>query len=308
MTDSETVFEKIKARAVKFFKPDEEPMTPEQKKAKFRSDMKFIAVFFVGYAVFRFFVYDWYIVPSGSMVPTMLIGDMPVVEKFRYGYSKHSLWFSPQIFSGRKFFNNNVKRGEVIVFKYPEYEADPTNHGMEFVKSCFESFWKFVTRTQSSELGTDINLIKRVIALPGDRISVENGVICVNGKKAELKFKKQFMYFDIQEQAYIPLTLYEEKLPYSDEPPHTVAYVDQMKNSAPNHFKEITVPEGYYFVMGDDRDLSKDSRCGLGLVPEENLMGRAVFRIWSIDNGVKLWEFWRWIQNVRYDRLFTKII
>lgn len=309
MTDSEeTTGKSFKERIVRFFKSDETQLTPEQKKAKFRSDMKFISIFFVCYAAFRFFAYDWYIVPSGSMVPTMLIGDMPVVEKFRYGYSKHSLWFSPSIFSGRKFFKNNVKRGEVIVFKYPDYEADPTNHGVEFVKSGLASLWKLITFSSTNELGTDINLIKRVIALPGDRVSVSNGVICVNGQKAELKYKKQFMYFDIQEKQYIPLTLYEEKLPCSDAPTHTVAYIDQLRDSAPNNFPEITVPEGYYFVMGDDRDLSKDSRCGLGLVPEENLMGRAVFRVWSIANGVKLWEFWRWIQNIRYDRLFTKII
>jgi len=299
--------DKAKEYIARFFK-EKEPITPEQKKAKFKSDLKFIGVFFVFYAIFRFFLYDWYIVPSGSMVPTMLIGDMPVVEKFAYGYSKHSLWFSPQIFSGRKFFKNNVKRGDVIVFKYPEYETDPTNHGMEFVKSCGRTIWNFITFSGTNEMGTDINLIKRVIALPGDTVSVQDGVVCVNGKKAKLTYKKEWMYYDIPEKQYIPLTLYEEELPFADESTkHTVAYIEAMKDSPANHFDEITVPEGYYFVMGDDRDLSKDSRCGLGLVPEENLMGRAIFRIWSIDNGVKLWEPWLWLQNIRYSRLLTKI-
>lgn len=306
MLKSETL-DKIKKGLLAFFGSSDRELTPEEKKKKFRSDMKFIGVFFLVYSIFRFFLYDWYIVPSGSMVPTMLIGDMPVVEKFRYGYSKHSLWFSPQVFSGRRLFKHNVKRGEVIVFKYPEYENDPTNHGMAYVKSCLKWWWNLLT-FQKNEMGTDINLIKRVIALPGDRVSVNHGVIRVNGQDAKLTYKKQMMYFDIQEKQYIPLTLYEEKLPCSDAPVHTVAYIDELANSPANNFEEITVPEGCYFVMGDDRDLSKDSRCGLGVVPEENLMGRAVFRVWSIDNGVKLWQPWLWLQNIRYSRIFTKII
>jgi signal peptidase I len=81
-----------------------------------------------------------------------------------------------------------------------------------------------------------------------------------------------------------------------------------MKFSEANNFKEVIVPPGHYFVMGDNRDCSKDSRCGLGFVPEENLMGRALFIVYSIDNGVKLWEFWLWIQNIRYSRILKRII
>ncbi|MDR1982567.1 MAG: signal peptidase I, partial [Holosporaceae bacterium] len=87
-----------------------------------------------------------------------------------------------------------------------------------------------------------------------------------------------------------------------------VAYRDEMKFSEANNFKEVIVPPGHYFVMGDNRDCSKDSRCGLGFVPEENLMGRALFIVYSIDNGVKLWEFWLWIQNIRYSRILKRII
>lgn len=277
-------------------------------KKDFKSDLKFIAWFLVVFSLFRFFLFDWYIVPSGSMVPTMLIGDMPFVSKFAYGYSKHSIWFSPSLFSGRIFFDNDVKRGDVIVFKYPDYEADPTNHGWEFVKSCGNKIVDLITFSNSNEMGTDINLIKRVIALPGDKISVHDGIVRINGQDARLQFKKKMMYFDIQTREYIELSLYDEELPFSESGVHTVAYIDEAKDTAPNHFSEITVPEGYYFVMGDDRDLSKDSRCGLGLVPAENLMGKALFRVWSIDNGVKLWQPWLWLQNIRYDRIFRKII
>lgn len=264
----------------KMFSKKEE-LTEEEKKAKFKSDLKFCAWFTVIFLIFRFFVYDWYIVPSCSMVPTLLIGDMPFVEKFAYGISKHSIWFSPNLFSGRLFFRNNVKRGDVIVFKHPHDLLNPAND--------------------------DLNLIKRVIALPGDRVSVENGVISVNGVKAELKYKEEVNYYDYTRGETHIIQRYEEKLPLSDAPVHTVGYIEEMKNSKANHFREVTVPEGHYFVMGDNRDCSKDSRCGLGFIPEENLMGRAIFKVYSIDKGVKLWEFWRWFQNIRYDRLLKSI-
>ena len=256
-------------------------LTPEEKREKFKSDLEFCAWFTVIFMLFRFFVYDWYIVPSCSMVPTLLVGDMPFVEKFAYGISKHSIWFSPNLFSGRYFFKNNVKRGDVIVFKHPYDPSNPENN--------------------------DLNLIKRVVALPGDRISVEGGVVSVNGVKAELTYKEEVNYYDYPTgQTYI-IKRYEEKLPLSDVPVHTVGYIDEMKFSKANYFKEVTVPEGHYFVMGDNRDCSKDSRCGLGFVPEENLMGRAIFTVYSIDKCVRLWEFWRWFQNIRYSRLLKRI-
>ncbi|MCR5225121.1 MAG: signal peptidase I [Alphaproteobacteria bacterium] len=254
----------------------------EYKKQKRKEDIRFIVIFVFFFSLFRFFLYDWYIVPSCSMVPTLLIGDMPFVEKWRYGYSKHSIWFSPNLFSGRLFFKNNVKRGEVIVFKHPYNPSTPETN--------------------------DINLIKRVIALPGDKVSVNNGIIRINGVDAQLTPKGKMVYHDTQSGQFLELSLYEEKLPLADVPTHTVAYVDEMKFSEPNNFEEVIVPEGHYFVMGDDRDCSKDSRCGLGFIPAENLMGRAIFTVYSIANGVKLWEFWLWFQNIRYERLLKRII
>ena len=258
-------------------------LTEEEKRLKFKSDLKFCVYFTIIFSLFRFFVYDWYIIPSSSMVPTLLIGDMPFVEKFAYGYSKHSIWFSPNLFSGRYFFRNNVKRGEIIVFKHPHDELDPRND--------------------------ELNLIKRVIALPGDRVKVENGVISVNGVKAQLRYKEEVTYVDYskkKKRTYV-IKRYEEKLPLSDAPVHVVGYIDERSDSIANHFDEVEVPEGHYFVMGDNRDCSKDSRCGLGFVPAENLIGRAIFKVFSIDNGVRLWEFWRWLQNIRYSRILRGI-
>ena len=273
-------FSKIKS-FVKGIFCDKKELTEEEKKSKFKSDLKFCAWFTVIFLIFRFFIYDWYIVPSCSMVPTLLVGDMPFVEKFAYGISKHNIWFSPDLFSGRYFFRNNVKRGEIIVFKHPYDPKHPEYN--------------------------DLNLIKRVIALPGDKVSVHNGVICVNGVEAELVYKEEVNYFDYPTGSTYIIKRYEERLPLSDAPVHIVGYIDEMKYSDVNNFDEVTVPEGHYFVMGDNRDCSRDSRCGLGFIPAENLMGRAIFTVYSIDKGVKLWEFWRWFQNIRYERLLKRI-
>ncbi|MDR1333635.1 MAG: signal peptidase I [Holosporaceae bacterium] len=262
--------------------PENKNQEPKDRKKQLKEDLRFIAIFIFFFSLFRFFIFDWYIVPSSSMVPTLLIGDMPFVEKFTYGFSKHSIWFSPNLFSGRVMFRDNVKRGEIIVFKHPQDDVNPENN--------------------------DINLIKRVIALPGDKVAVDNGVIKVNGVAATLSFQKRMVYHDSHVKRYTELTLYEEKLPLADVPSHTVAYMDSMKFSEANNFPEVTVPPGHYFVMGDNRDCSKDSRCGLGFIPAENLMGRAWFTIYSIANGVKLWEFWLWLQNIRYSRIFKRII
>ncbi|MDR2794921.1 MAG: signal peptidase I [Holosporaceae bacterium] len=245
-------------------------------KKNFKEDLRFLVIFLLVFATIRFFVYDYFIIPSSSMVPSLLIGDMPLVEKWVYGYSKHSIWFSPNFFSGRIGKENRPNRGEVIVFKSPE--------------------------------DNDTNVIKRVIAVPGDKISVKNGIIRVNGVDAQITFQKRMIYHDIRQKTRHELVIYTEKLPLSDTPEHTVAYFEPSNNSEANHFAEITVPEGYYFVMGDNRDFSKDSRCGLGMVPEENLMGKAIRTIYSIDNGVKLWEPWLWLQNIRYNRILKKII
>ncbi|GHU19961.1 hypothetical protein FACS189472_10500 [Alphaproteobacteria bacterium] len=241
-----------------------------------KEDLRFLCIFLSIFVFVRFFVYDYFIIPSSSMYPTLLIGDMPLVEKWQYGYSKHSIWFSPPLFEGRIMCNRLPERGEVIVFKAPE--------------------------------DNDTNVIKRVIAVPGDKISVTDGIICVNGEKAKLKYIETKTYYDTNQRTYHDLDLFEEKLPLSDAPIHTVAYYGPQKGSLPNHFPEYTVQKGEYFVMGDNRDFSKDSRCGLGRVPVANLMGRAIRKIYSIDNGVKLWEFWLWLQNIRYSRILKEII
>lgn len=237
--------------------------------------LRFAAVFISLFFLARSLIFDYFIIPSSSMYPTLLIGDMPLVEKWPYGYSKHSFWFSPNIFSGRKLRQRDVVRGEVIVFKMPE--------------------------------DNETNIIKRVIGLPGDKIKVENGTLFINGIEAKREFSKKVVFIDERDGSYRALKVYNEKIPYSNVV-HEVAYDDDRVSMPQNNMREVTVPDGYYFVMGDNRDYSKDSRCGLGLVPDENLMGHGIRVVHSIANGVKLWEPHRWIQNIRYSRIFKKII
>ena len=251
----------------------------EDKKMSFKEEMidfgKFAVTFLTAFFLARSLIYDYFIIPSSSMYPSLWIGDMPLVEKWPYGYSKHSFWFSPNLFHGRKFRQREIVRGEVIVFKLPE--------------------------------DNETNIIKRVVGLPGDKIKVENGTLFINGLEAKRTFARKDIYRDDRDGSYRPLTIYTETIPYSNIQ-HEVAYDEERALSPQNHMKEITVPKGYYFVMGDNRDYSKDSRCGLGLIPDENLMGHAIRVIHSIGNGVKLWEPHLWLQNIRYSRFMKKII
>lgn len=199
--------------------------------------------------VLRSFLYEPFQIPSGSMMPTLLVGDFILVEKFTYGLKDPV---------ARKQFVDFGKpeRGDIIVFKYPE---DPM-----------------------------VDYIKRVVATPGDRIIYRNKRIyiqkpCEDGKPCEskpvdLKFENNNEFA----QNYSRLNKYTETfdgkehqiLQNPDRPSMEMTYYDQ-PNTAIN---EWVVPEGHYFVLGDNRDNSRDSRFW-GFVPEENLVGKAV-AIW----------------------------
>ena len=218
----------------------------------------------------RTVAYEPFNIPSGSMIPTLLVGDYLFVSKFSYGYSRYSLPFGLPLISGRIFFHP-PKRGDVAVFKLP---TDNTT-----------------------------DYIKRVIGLPGDRIQVREGELYINGKLVPRRRIQDFMYQE--DGAVIPLHQYIETLPNGVQ--HRILKITD--NGPMNNTEVYTVPPHEYFMMGDNRDNSEDSRVlsAVGYVPEVNLVGPAEFLFFSTDGSARLWQFWQWPFAIRYSRLFRGI-
>jgi len=221
--------------------------------------------------VVRTVAYEPFNIPSGSMVPTLLIGDYLFVSKFSFGYSRYSLPFGLPLFSGRIFFRS-PERGDVVVFKLP------TDNSTDY--------------------------IKRLIGLPGDRIQMKAGNLYINEQLVPRKRIEDYLYQE-GNGAVIPLTQYIETLPNGRE--HRI--IKMGDNGPLDNTQVYSVPPGDYFMMGDNRDNSQDSRVlsAVGYVPAENLIGRAEFIFFSTDGSARLWEFWKWPFAIRYSRLFRGV-
>jgi signal peptidase I len=232
----------------------------------------------------RTFLYQPFNIPSGSMYPTLKVGDYLFVSKLSYGYSKYSFNFSfggfgqtwitccPIEFPGRVVLADVPKRGDVAVFKLP------TN--------------------------TEIDYIKRVIGLPGDRIQMKDGVLFING--AAVPKNRVEDYVDSEnggEGDGRPIAQYEEILP------NGVKYrvLDEKPQGSADNTIEYVVPADHYFMMGDNRDNSEDSRYldHVGYVPVENFVGRADIIFFSISRGTSLFEFWKWPFEIRWGRFLN---
>ena len=240
--------------------------------------------------VVRTFAIEPFNIPSGSMIPTLLVGDYLFVSKYSYGYSKHSFPFSMGMFPGR-VFGSPPERGDVAVFKYPGDQGQGVNR-------------------------TDY--IKRIVGMPGDRVQVTNGALYINGTAVpRLRIGD---YVRGTNGHYQKGTLYSEQLPNGRR--YTV--LEYNDNGLSDNTPEFLVPAGSYFVMGDNRDDSLDSRTRLMLrdfsgstrdrdqlgwyVPSENLVGRAEFIFFSHDPSVAGWmEPWKWPQAIRFNRFFMAI-
>ncbi|WP_269932294.1 signal peptidase I [Aminobacter sp. HY435] len=217
--------------------------------------------------VIRTLLFQPFSIPSGSMRPTLLEGDYLFVTKWAYGYSRYSLPLSPNLFSGR-IFGSDPERGDVVVFKFP---PNPS-----------------------------LDYIKRVVGLPGDRIQMKEGVLYINGTAVPREKVGQIDNPDITEVSG-PVDVYRETLP------NGVSYdtLDLTPNGIGDDTREFVVPEGHFFMMGDNRDNSTDSRFNVGFVPAENLVGRANIIFFSIANGASPLEIWKWPSDMRASRLFN---
>ena len=216
----------------------------------------------------RSFLFQPFYIPSSSMEPTLLVGDRIFVSKYTYGYSKHSFPFSPN-FTNKRFFSKKPKRGDLVVFKTP---AD--------------------NRT---------DYIKRLIGMPGDTIQFVEGSLLINNKKI---LRKKTESKDIIRCGNFLLNtdIYTETLPNGVE--HTVAY---KKRGSLQNTKIFKVPNNHYFLLGDNRDCSKDSRYldSVGYVNNLNLVGEAKIIFFSNDTNVSsLLKFWNITKSFRFKRSF----
>ena len=222
--------------------------------------------------IIRTFFYEPFNIPSGSMLPTLLVGDYLFVSKPAYGYSQHSFPFGLASYEGR-IGEKEPKRGDVVVFKLP------TN--------------------------TSIDYIKRIVGLPGETVQVIKGRLYING---EIVPREAIgLVQDTENTDYEPRQLME----YVETLPGNVMHriYEQSDNESLDNTEEYKVPENHYFVMGDNRDNSMDSRVEslVGYVPFDNLVGRADILFFSLSQEAQWTKPLTWPKSIRFNRVLNLI-
>jgi signal peptidase I len=220
--------------------------------------------------VLRVLLFQPFTIPSASMEPTLLAGDYIIVSKYSYGYSRHSIPFSPPLFHGR-IFDRVPNRGDIIVFKLPR--------------------------------DTKTDYIKRVIGLPGDRVQVKHGIIYINDKPVPQQPVGQVT---MTSPYGMTGTVDKFQETFSNGKVHVGYSMDP--NADIENTPVFLVPEKNYFMMGDNRDNSLDSRVaeevGVGFVPEENLVGKAQIILLSWNDKAAIFKPWTWFLDIRPSRFF----
>jgi signal peptidase I len=219
--------------------------------------------------LFRTFLYQPFSIPTASMQSTLMIGDYFIANKWAWGFGKYSFPL-PLPINGRLLQLGTPERGDIAVF-----------HNI-----------------------TNEDYIKRVIGLPGDHIQMKQGRLYINGKMVEREEIGTSTDTDSY-QTTVPVTLYKETLPNGVT--HTI---QEISDDQPlDNTGEYVVPAGHYFMMGDNRDRSADSRVlsQVGYVPFDAFIGKAEARFFSIKDNLPPWEVWQWPANVRWDRMFTSV-
>ena len=220
--------------------------------------------------VFRTFLYQPFSIPTGSMQSTLMIGDYFLASKFTWGFGKYSFPL-PVPFNGRLLAFGEPQRGEVAVFR--------------------------------NEI-TGEDYIKRVIGMPGDTVRMQQGRLYINGTVVPREQVGTAEDADSTGRT-VPVTVYRETLPGGVS--HTIQEISDGEYL--DNTSEYRVPAGHYFMMGDNRDRSADSRVlnQVGYVPFSNFIGKAEVRFFSIRNNIAPWLLWEWPANVRWDRMFQPV-
>ena len=266
-------------------------------KSETRDFLTFLVKLALFVFVLRSFIVAPFNIPSESMQPRLLIGDYLIVGKWPYGYSRYSMPFSLPLIPGR-IFPDTPERGDVVVFKAP-----PTQHQ---------------------------DYIKRVIGLPGDIIEIRSGQVILNGQPVEKRriedlvipvtqnmtdatqrerglspcFRPEFEE-ERSGERFCRYPQFRETLPGGK----SYNVLDVVSDGAADNRDPITIPEGKLFLMGDNRDRSADSRFpaeeggGIGLVPEQNLVGKALFSVFSTDGSANWLLPWTWFTAARWGRI-----
>lgn len=276
---------------------EEAAKTPMAKPSETREFISFLVKLGLFVFVLRSFIVAPFNIPSESMQPRLLIGDYLLVAKWPYGYSRYSLPFNLPLIPGR-INASTPERGDVVVFKAPP--------------------------SQKSDY------IKRVIGVPGDIIQVKDGIVILNGTPLPRKrienlvipatdnmiaatareggwspcFRPQFEKRE-GGKLFCSYPQYRETLPSGK----SYNVLDVVQDGAADNRDPVIVPEGKLFMMGDNRDRSADSRFpaeeggGIGLVPEENLVGKALISVFSTDGGANWLLPWTWFTAARWNRI-----
>ncbi|MDB2437643.1 signal peptidase I [Hellea sp.] len=223
--------------------------------------------------VLRTFLFQPFHIPSGSMLPGLMKGDYIITTKYSLGYGTYAAAPLPFPVKKGRLFEREPNRGDVIVFR-PE--------------------------------GDNKNFIKRLVGLPGDQMQVQKGKLFINGKAVATELVGDQEYVNQNGDNAVAQAWRET---FDNGNQHIV--FDDQDNGQLDNTSIYTVPAGYYFMMGDNRDNSLDSRVsvrqgGAGFVPTENLMGKAEFVLLSVDNDFALFKPWTWA-NMRGDRFFKGI-
>lgn len=247
-----------------------EQLIEDKKEYSWDETIKTILIALLIAVLFRSFAFEPFHIPSGSMKSNLLVGDYLFVSKYSYGYSRYSFPFGLPLFEGR-ILETPPKRGDVAVFRLP--------------------------------INPRIDYIKRIMGLPGDHIQVKGGIVYINGEA--LKRKQVNDFADTENRSVKSIARFEEVLPEGK----VITILKERKFGMADDTPIYEVPPHHYFMMGDNRDNSRDSRFmdEVGFVPEENLVGRAEIIFFSTDGSAQWANPVSWLTAMRFNRFFHLI-